>query len=70
MAMSQSIQSNLLTREQAAQFLSLKKSTLEAWACRGGGPAMVRMGKRAIRYRISDLEKFIESRIRANTSEV
>jgi excisionase family DNA binding protein len=66
--MAQSIQSNLLTREQAAQFLSLKKSTLEAWAVRGGGPAMVKMGK-AVRYRLADLEAFIESRIRQNTSE-
>ena len=67
--MSQSIQSNLLTREQAAQFLSLKKSTLEAWAVRGGGPAYIKMGK-AVRYRMGDLESFIESRMRQNTSEV
>jgi excisionase family DNA binding protein len=67
--MSQSIQSNLLTREQAAQFLSLKKSTLEAWAVRGGGPVFCKMGK-AVRYRLADLESFIESRIRQNTSEV
>ncbi|MGD9825095.1 helix-turn-helix transcriptional regulator [Desulfobacter sp.] len=66
--MAQSIQSNLLTREQAANYLSLKKSTLEAWAVRGGGPSMVKMGK-AVRYRLADLEAFIESRIRQNTSE-
>jgi excisionase family DNA binding protein len=66
--MAQKIQSNLLTREQAANFLSLKKTTLEAWACRGGGPVFVKMGK-AVRYRITDLEKFIESRMRQNTGE-
>jgi excisionase family DNA binding protein len=66
--MEKTIQSNLLTREQAAQFLNLKKTTLEAWAVRGGGPDFVKMGK-AVRYRMSDLETFIESRIRANTSE-
>jgi excisionase family DNA binding protein len=63
------IKSELLNRAQAAQYLNLKKSTLEAWAVRGGGPAMVKMGK-AVRYRIADLEKFVEQRIRQNTSEV
>jgi excisionase family DNA binding protein len=57
----------LLTRKEAADYLSLKKSTLDAWAVRGGGPAMVKMGK-AVRYRLADLESFIESRIRQNTS--
>lgn len=66
--MEKSLQSNLLTREQAANYLSLKKSTLEAWAVRGGGPAFCKMGK-AVRYRLADLESFIESRIRQNTSE-
>jgi excisionase family DNA binding protein len=66
--MAQSIQSNLLTREQAANYLSLKKSTLESWAVKGCGPSMVKMGK-AVRYRLADLEAFIESRIRQNTSE-
>lgn len=63
------MESQFLKRQQAAEYLNVKRSTLEAWATRGGGPAFVKLG-RAVRYRISDLEKFIESRIRQNTSEV
>jgi excisionase family DNA binding protein len=58
---------NLLTRRDAAKLLNLKISTLEAWATRGGGPAYVKLG-RAVRYRESDLVKFVESQVRQNTS--
>ena len=58
-----------LNRSQAAEFLSLQKSTLEAWAIRGGGPAFVKFG-RAVRYRISDLENYITNQTRQNTIEV
>lgn len=57
-----------LKRPEAASFLNLKQSTLEAWAVRGGGPAFVKFG-RAVRYRLSDLEKFIEAQTRKNTIE-
>jgi excisionase family DNA binding protein len=57
-----------LRTEDAAQYLNVKKVTLEAWRCRGGGPVFLKMGK-AVRYRQSDLETFIESRLRRNTSE-
>jgi excisionase family DNA binding protein len=63
------METQFLKRQQAAEYLNVKRSTLEAWATRGGGPAFIKLG-RAVRYRISDLEKFIESRIRQNTSEV
>ncbi|MDA3918971.1 MAG: helix-turn-helix domain-containing protein [Deltaproteobacteria bacterium] len=55
-----------LNRSQAAEFLNLRKCTLEAWAIRGGGPAFVKFG-RAVRYRISDLENYIKDRTRQNT---
>jgi excisionase family DNA binding protein len=61
-------QSQFLTRQEAAKFLNLKKSTLDAWATRGGGPAYIKMG-RAVRYRPDDLLSWAESRIRRNTSE-
>jgi len=60
--------SQFLKRQEAANFLNVKKSSLEAWAVRGGGPAFVKFG-RAVRYRISDLEQWVESRVRQNTSE-
>jgi excisionase family DNA binding protein len=58
----------MVRTEQAAAILDVKKSTMEAWRCRGGGPPFVRYG-RAIRYREEDLDRFIESKVRSNTSE-
>lgn len=58
--------SPFLNTEEAACYLNLKKSTLEAWRCRGGGPSFVRLG-RAIRYRKSDLDWWVESRVYQNT---
>lgn len=57
----------LLTTQEAARELRLTKATLEAWRCRGGGPAFVKFG-RAVRYRREDLEKFLLSSLRSNTS--
>jgi excisionase family DNA binding protein len=59
--------SQFLKRQEAADFLNLKRSTLEAWATRGGGPIYRKFG-RACRYKISDLEKFVEGAKRQNTS--
>jgi len=58
----------MVRTEQAAKILDVTKSTLESWRCRGGGPPFVRYG-RAIRYREEDLTKFIESKVRRNTSQ-
>lgn len=59
---------NLRTTE-AAKVLGVSKATLEAWRCRGGGPVFLKYMK-AVRYRESDLETFMESRVRKNTSEM
>lgn len=54
--------------KEAAEYLELAKPTLEAWRTRGGGPVFLKLGK-AVRYRQSDLDEFIESRLRENTSK-
>ncbi len=53
---------------EAPGYLGLKRTTLEAWRCRGGGPKFVKLG-RLVKYRRSDLDKFIEARVRSNTCE-
>ena len=58
----------MLRTQEAAKVLGLRKSTLEAWRCRGGGPRFVRLGG-AIRYRSEDLERFIADNLHQNTSE-
>ena len=59
----------LLTTKEAAERLRRKKSCLEAWRCRGGGPTFVKLG-RGVFYRDVDLEAFIEAGRRTNTSTV
>ena len=50
----------LLTRKQAAGRLGLKPQTLAEWAMSGKNLPLVKLGKRAVRYRRSDVDAFIE----------
>lgn len=59
---------NILRTTEAAGYLGLRKSTLEAWRCRGGGPVFLKLNK-AVRYRKEDLDTFLRSRLRTNTSQ-
>jgi excisionase family DNA binding protein len=60
---------NNLTTEEAAQYLNLRPSTLEAWRCRGNdGPRFLKMGK-SVRYSVSSLDDFQEQRTFRSTSE-
>jgi excisionase family DNA binding protein len=67
--MAEDTNKKILTTEPAAAYLGLKRSTLEAWRCRGGGPVFLKLGK-AVRYRQSDLDKFLEGQARTSTSQV
>lgn len=59
----------LLTRAEAAQFLSIAKRTLDKWACTGQfNLPYVKVGNSA-RYRREDLEAWIQSRTVGSTSE-
>lgn len=50
----------LLTRKQAAEYLNVTKSTLNAWASeRRNNLPFVRVGTKIVRYRKSDLDDFI-----------
>lgn len=57
-----------LDSNQAAEYLGLKRSTLEAWRCRGTGPTFCKLG-RLVKYRQADLDAFIQSRMREHTAE-
>lgn len=59
-------QKTFLDTPEAANYLGLQSSTLEAWRCRGGGPIFVKLG-RLVKYRQSDLDDFIEARVQTNT---
>lgn len=55
-------QSDLLSREEAAEYLGVSPKTLATWACTKRYPLPVVKLGRAVKYRVADLEKFIESR--------
>jgi excisionase family DNA binding protein len=59
---------NLKKTEEAAEYLQVEPTTLEQWRWNGKGPRFIKMG-RSVRYRISDLEAFIEGRAFTSTTE-
>ena len=60
----------LLTPIQAADFLSLTPRWLEMKRYHGDGPPFVRVSARCIRYRLSDIEDWVDCRIRTSTSDL
>ncbi len=52
----------LLTRDEAAKYLGVKRTTLDTWASTKRYPIpFIRVG-RSVRYRRADLDQFLESR--------
>lgn len=49
------------TRQEAADFLKISVSLLEAFAWRGTGPAFYKIGSRTTRYFKQDLMKWLEA---------
>lgn len=53
----------LINEKEAAEIMSLSRNTLRMWRCRKKGPAYIKLGQgynARVRYKISDLEEFIE----------
>lgn len=65
----QSRETRRLDTKQAADYLNLSPNTLSRWRWSGDGPRFVKLG-RAVRYRIEDLDAFVEQGVRNSTSEV
>jgi predicted DNA-binding transcriptional regulator AlpA len=61
----------VLRAPEAAKFLGLSESTLAKLRMRGGSdtPPFVRLGSRAVGYRLADLHGWLESRRRESTSD-
>jgi predicted DNA-binding transcriptional regulator AlpA len=57
----------LLRTRDAATILGLEPHTLDTWRHQGKtDPPYVRLGRRTIRYKYSDLKKYIEENYHAN----
>lgn len=59
----------LLTPGETATFLRTSIKSLERWRATGEGPDFIAMGPRAVRYRLSDLQRFLDERAVRNTAE-
>ena len=52
----------------AAEYLGIQKQTLSVWRLKGCGPAFYKFG-RAVRYKLSELDAYAESRRCQSTGE-
>ena len=61
---------DLVNTPDAAEHLGgLKPNTLEIWRIQGVGPRFIKCG-RLVRYRIKDLDAYLDARTHSSTSEV
>ncbi|MEO6563431.1 MAG: helix-turn-helix domain-containing protein [Nitrosospira sp.] len=63
------MQTQLLNTIQAARYLGLSKAFLERDRWAGARVPFIKIGSRAVRYRLQDLEQYIESCMRKSTSD-
>jgi excisionase family DNA binding protein len=59
----------LLRTKQAADYLGVSAAFLERDRWAGAQIPFIRIGSRSVRYRLSDLDTYIESKVRTSTSE-
>lgn len=52
----------LLDEKQASELLGVSPRALQSWRQNGRGPSYVRISSRCVRYRISDIDCWIDSR--------
>jgi predicted DNA-binding transcriptional regulator AlpA len=51
----------LLTIEQVSEFTGLAKQTLDNWrSTKLAGPNYIKLGNREVRYRLTDVERWLE----------
>ena len=58
----------LLSETEVEHEYSIPKRTLQKLRCIGGGPKYLKLG-RAVRYRIEDIEVYLDSCERTSTSD-
>lgn len=59
----------LFDTRQAAEYLSVSTRFLEIARMKGGGPQYVRCSPKMIRYRLQDLNTWVNDKLRQTTSE-
>lgn len=58
----------LMTTTETADYLRIKKITLEQWRLKGKGPQFLKIG-RCVRYRMSDILGYIDKMAVSSTTQ-
>ena len=64
------IQTTLLHTKDAAKFLNVSVAFLERDRWSGARVPFVRIGARAVRYRLEDLQRYIDQNVHLSVTEV
>ena len=60
----------LMRRPEAAAYLQMSRAFLDRAAMTGDGPAMIKLGRKSVRYRREGLDAWIAGRQVRSTSEI
>ena len=52
----------LLTEAQLADYLQVTRRTVQTWRMRGTGPAWIKVGEKAVRYAMADVQAYLNAR--------
>lgn len=58
-----------IDEKHAAEYLGISFRTLQGYRTKGGGPEFIKIGKKAVRYKIQDLIDWANDRKKKNTSQ-
>lgn len=61
---------SLFNTKEAADYLGVSKAFLERDRWAGARIPFIKVGSRTVRYRLSDLNSYIEKQVRLSTSQV
>ena len=59
----------LCTPEETGDLLGVAPQTLAHWRVRGSGPRFITLSARCVRYRASDIRRWLEERAKESTAE-
>ncbi len=68
--MDEFFKSYLVSEKEAATLLGFTPRFLQSRRLRGDGPQFVRISSRAVRYRVKDLQEWVENRLRVNNNKL
>lgn len=63
-------ESEVINTQQAANYIGMSKAFLERDRWAGARVPFIKVGSRAVRYRLSDLDAFLDQQIRHSTSDM